>query len=97
MANEFKARNGVVTPVVTATVATGTAPLSVSSTTVCTNLNADLLDGKHASEFLTGATKIPFYVASGTASHLSQVLVAGAAYVPFFTTSGTAANIPMVL
>ena len=27
------------------TVATGTAPISVSSTTVCTNLNADLLDG----------------------------------------------------
>jgi len=30
------------------TVATGTAPLSVSSTTVCTNLNADLLDGYSA-------------------------------------------------
>mgnify|MGYP001613961525 CR=1 FL=1 len=29
------------------TVATGTAPLSVSSTTVVTNLNADLLDGSH--------------------------------------------------
>ena len=27
------------------TVATGTAPISVSSTTVCTNLNADMLDG----------------------------------------------------
>jgi len=32
-------------------VATGTAPLTVSSTTVCTNLNADLLDGESASAF----------------------------------------------
>lgn len=29
------------------TIATGTAPLTVASTTVVTNLNADLLDGKH--------------------------------------------------
>ena len=32
-------------------VATGTAPLAVSSTTLCTNLNADLLDGLHATAF----------------------------------------------
>ena len=30
------------------TVATGTSPLAVTSTTVCTNLNADLLDGYQA-------------------------------------------------
>lgn len=28
-------------------VATGTAPLTIASTTVCTNLNADTVDGKH--------------------------------------------------
>ena len=33
------------------TQATGTAPLTVSSTTVVSNLNADLLDGKEASAF----------------------------------------------
>lgn len=33
------------------TIATGTAPLSVTSTTVVTNLNADLLDGNHSSAF----------------------------------------------
>lgn len=33
------------------TVATGTAPLSVSSTTLVTNLNADLLDGFHITDF----------------------------------------------
>lgn len=35
------------------TVATGTAPLTVASTTAVTNLNADLLDGNHASAFAT--------------------------------------------
>ncbi|MHA2085332.1 MAG: hypothetical protein ACXABD_16370, partial [Candidatus Thorarchaeota archaeon] len=35
----------------TADVTTGTAPLNITSTTVVTNLNADLLDGQHASEF----------------------------------------------
>lgn len=33
---------------ITSTIATGTAPFSVASTTVNTNLNADMLDGKHA-------------------------------------------------
>ena len=33
------------------TQATGTAPLTVASTTAVTNLNADLLDGNHASAF----------------------------------------------
>ena len=32
-------------------VATGTAPIQVSSTTLCTNLNADMIDGKNASDF----------------------------------------------
>ena len=61
-------------------VATGTAPLVVESTTAVTNLNADLLDGKHAADFaasshthsylpltggtLTGTLAIP----SGTAA-----------------------------
>lgn len=42
----------------TLTQATGTAPLSVSSTTLVTNLNADLLDGVQASQFalLSGRT-----------------------------------------
>jgi hypothetical protein len=42
----------------TSTQATGTAPLTVASTTAVTNLNADLLDGNHASAFLlTSAVK----------------------------------------
>jgi hypothetical protein len=48
------------------TVATGTAPLSVSSSTVVTNLNADLLDGQHGSYYapinsptFTGTVTLP--------------------------------------
>jgi hypothetical protein len=33
------------------TLATGTKPIDVASTTMCNNLNADLLDGLHASDF----------------------------------------------
>ncbi len=38
--------------VVKSTVATGTAPLTVASTTMVSNLNADLLDGQHGSYYL---------------------------------------------
>jgi hypothetical protein len=37
------------------TVTTGTAPLTVSSTTVVSNLNADLLDGQHGTYYLDAA------------------------------------------
>lgn len=40
---------------VKSTLATGTAPLIVASTTEVTNLNADLLDGEHGSYYLDGA------------------------------------------
>lgn len=36
---------------ITLSVATGTSPFKITSTTVNTNLNADMLDGKHASDF----------------------------------------------
>ena len=51
MANEFKVKNGLIAPTLQLTVSTGTAPLTVSSTTSVTNLNADLLDGYHATSF----------------------------------------------
>ena len=40
----------------TSTLATGTAPLAVASTTAVANLNADLLDGYHAAGLLQGQT-----------------------------------------
>jgi len=49
------------------TVATGTAPLTVTSTTLVTNLNADMVDGLHAASFAatTGGTG---YIQNQTAS-----------------------------
>lgn len=40
------------------TVATGTAPIQVSSTTLCTNLNADMVDGYEVSNFNTDSVSI---------------------------------------
>ena len=39
------------TGALTSTIATGTAPLNITSTTLVNNLNADMLDGYHAEEF----------------------------------------------
>lgn len=41
----------------TSTLATGTKPLNVTSTTVCTNLNADLWDGYQFADYLNQAVK----------------------------------------
>lgn len=38
------------------TVASGTSPLQVTSNTLISNLNADLLDGKHSSDFLQNSS-----------------------------------------
>jgi hypothetical protein len=43
----------------TSTIATGTAPITVTSTTVVTNLNADTVDGSHASAFALAAAGVP--------------------------------------
>lgn len=40
------------------TVATGTAPIRVASTTLCTNLNADMVDGYGVSNFNTNSVSI---------------------------------------
>lgn len=50
------------------TVAIGTAPLTITSTTVCTNLNADLLDGQHATAF-EGAGAVSAHAALTTGVH----------------------------
>jgi hypothetical protein len=54
------------------TVATGTAPLAVSSTTMNTNLNADMVDGKHGTNLVRGVgttNYIPKWVGSDTLSN----------------------------
>ena len=51
------------------TVSTGSAPISVSSTTVCTNLNADTVDGLHSSSF-------PLLIASSSSRNVIQPISA---------------------
>ena len=45
----------VLTPLDMTSIATGTAPFSLTSTTAVSNLNADLLDGFHATAFATSS------------------------------------------
>lgn len=67
------------------TVATGTAPIQVSSTTLCPNLNADMVDGKNADEFsekngnartMTTSTEIylKLYTITATLSNFSSYI-----------------------
>lgn len=67
------------------TVSTGTAPIQVSSTTLCTNLNADMVDGKNADEFsekngnartMTTSTEIylKLYTITATLSNFSSYI-----------------------
>jgi len=61
---------------ITSTLAIGTKPLAVTSTTMCDNLNVDLLDGYHAAAFLllTGGTM------SGPIAMGGQVISGGARF-----------------
>lgn len=62
-------------------VPTGTKPIDVVSTTLCTNLNADLLDGYHVSQVArltsanasVGAHNLPVYVNGGVINAVSSV------------------------
>jgi hypothetical protein len=57
VADQYLFLNGnISTPLpITSTLANGTAPFTLASTTVNTNLNADLLDGNHAAAFALSA------------------------------------------
>ena len=60
----------------TSTVATGTAPLSVTSTTAVTNLNADTVDGQHASAFAPA----PLFTDVGVAATVTLTAARNAFY-----------------
>lgn len=68
------------------TVATGTAPMSVASQTVVTNLNADLLDGKHA-QVLDGVGTIPIRHETSGFIHANGFVSANASGAPFVVNS----------
>ena len=52
-------------------VATGTAPLTIASTTAVTNLNADMVDGNHATDFITTAHQSAMAQATSSGQSLS--------------------------
>jgi parallel beta-helix repeat protein len=58
--------SGSFTSPIVSTVSTGTAPLQVNSTTNVANLNADMLDGQHGSEFAPTDHKHPVGDLTGT-------------------------------
>lgn len=69
----------------TSSVSTGNAPISVKSTTMCPNLNADMVDGKNADEFsekngnartMTTSTEIylKLYTITATLSNFSSYI-----------------------
>ena len=63
----------------TSTIATGTAPLAVTSTTVVTNLNADLLNGQHGSYYSTAGNltgTIPSVVLGNSAHFIGTTSIA---------------------
>lgn len=94
MANEFKAKNGIITPKLQSTVATGTAPLTVASTTLVSNLNADLLDGNHASDFASASHTHSYLPLAGGTMTGAITFAAGQTWPTFNqNTTGTASNV----
>lgn len=70
------------------TVATGTEPLTVTSTTAVTNLNADLLDGNHASAFYLASNPSGYTSNTGTVTSITAGTGLSGGTI---TTSGTVA------
>jgi len=69
---QVRAQGQVIAPTFKSTASPGTAPFVVSSTSVVSNLNADLLDGLHASVFVRtndySAIQDSFFLAFGNSS-----------------------------
>ena len=72
---------------ITSSLATGTAPLSVTSTTLCTNLNADYLDGFHHTSFAK-TQAVNNLVFGGNEICFVGSAFSGYLYVNYRTTSG---------
>lgn len=69
-------------------VGTGVAPFQIASTTVNTNLNADLLDGYHASAFEPTLTKGNLTATSPISLDQTRQVIGGAAVISHLATAG---------
>ena len=81
---------------ITSTVTTGTAPFTVTSSTAVTNLNADILDGQHASSFApTAHNHDSVYVNEGQGSSVSTAMIQNNAITKgkLSATEGTAGQV----
>lgn len=82
--DKLQVNGSITSTVLKASIATGTAPLVVASTTAVTNLNADLLDGNHASAFYLATNPSGYTTNTGTVTS-----VGGTGTVSGLTLSGT--------
>jgi hypothetical protein len=73
------------------TIVTGTAPMVVASTTGVTNLNADMVDGLHATAFASAATLIPLSAQSNDIVDTTVTGTAGFYRVHVYLVDSTAA------
>jgi hypothetical protein len=75
-------------------IATGTAPLTVASSTLVTNLNADLLDGHDASYFATAGGYVPYTGATANLDLGNFTLTTPSVLSPVGTALGLSATAP---
>jgi hypothetical protein len=73
---------------ITSTIAPGTAPFTVASSTGVTNLNADLLDGYHASYFQSALTTGNMTASSPIAVDQTRQVIGGAVVISHIATAG---------
>jgi hypothetical protein len=66
-------------------IATGTAPLTVTSTTVVTNLNADMVDGKNATDFVAMTSSKPVFITTATTATAGAAAALPATPVGYIT------------
>ncbi|MFV3127109.1 DUF2793 domain-containing protein [Niveispirillum sp. KHB5.9] len=75
--NEVTLAGNTSAPRFISTVPTGMSPLIASSTTICTNLNADMVDGLHASQFLRNDAGVDWQGSASGLFRIRQVATVG--------------------
>lgn len=89
--DKLQVNGSITSTVLKSSVATGTAPLTVTSTTAVANLNADLLDGNHAAAFYLATNPSGYTTNTGTVTSVSVVSANG-----FAGTVATATTTPAI-